>query len=110
MLIFIAANKDNTAITDKASFDAAVATGTVVVDFWAPWCKNCHRVAPAVDTLAASLPSVKFLKVNTTEAEELSVELGVEALPTFLFYKDGKLVGDFKGSDAGKLEAAVRAL
>jgi len=34
------------------------------------------------------------VKVNTAEAEEMSVELGVEALPSFLFYKDGKVVGE----------------
>ena len=109
--MIVAANAGGvTEVTEKTAFDAVVAQGTVVVDFWAPWCKNCHRVAPVVTKLATELTGVKFVKVNTAEAEELSVELGVEALPTFLFYKDGKVVGDFKGSDAAKLEAAIRAL
>jgi len=97
-------------VGDKARFSAVTASGVTVVDFWAPWCKNCKKVAPTVNRLASELSSVKFIKVNTNEAESLSSELGVEALPTFHFYKDGAKVGEFKGSDAAKLEAAIKAL
>jgi len=97
-------------VGDKAGFAAATASGVTVVDFWAPWCKNCKKIAPTVNRLAGELSSFKFIKVNTNEAEALSSELGVEALPTFFFYKDGAKVGEFKGSDAAKLEAAIKAL
>eukprot|EP00349_Pseudokeronopsis_sp_Brazil_P006288 CAMPEP_0202970508 /NCGR_PEP_ID=MMETSP1396-20130829/17279_1 /ASSEMBLY_ACC=CAM_ASM_000872 /TAXON_ID= /ORGANISM="Pseudokeronopsis sp., Strain Brazil" /LENGTH=307 /DNA_ID=CAMNT_0049699027 /DNA_START=73 /DNA_END=996 /DNA_ORIENTATION=+ len=97
-------------VSDKARFDEVVGSGIAVVDFWAPWCKNCKKISPTVSRLASELPAVKFIKVNTNEAEQLSAALGVEALPTFYFYKNGAKVGEFKGSDAAKLEAAVKAL
>ncbi len=53
---------------------------------------------------------MKFVKVNTVDAEELSNDLKIEALPTFQFYKNGQLVGEFKGSDPAKLEEHIRAL
>lgn len=97
-------------VGDKARFSAVTASGVTVVDFWAPWCKNCKKIAPVVNRLASELSSIKFVKVNTNEAEALAAELAVEALPTFHFYKNGALVGEFKGSDAAKFEAAVKAL
>lgn len=97
-------------IADKDAFTAATASGVTVVDFWAPWCRNCKKVGPVVSKLATELTSVKFVKVNTVDAEELSNDLKIEALPTFQFYKNGQLVGEFKGSDPAKLEEHIRAL
>ena len=54
--------------------------------------------------------AVSFVKVNTEELEELRAQQGVDALPTVQFFKNGSKVGEFKGSDAAKLEATVRQL
>jgi thioredoxin 1 len=81
-----------------------------VVDYWAPWCKNCKKVAPLVDRLAQALPNIKFVKVNTMEAEDIASERGIDVLPTLQFYKAGTKIGEFKGSDAAAIEAAIRAL
>ena len=54
--------------------------------------------------------AVSFVKVNTEEQEELRAQQGVDALPTVQFFKNGTKVGEFKGSDAAKLEATVRQL
>lgn len=98
-------------VADKATYESTIASSPItIVDFWAPWCKNCKKIAPTVSRLASELSGVKFVKVNTNEAEALSAELSVEALPTFFFYKNGAKVGEFKGSDATKLEAAIKAL
>jgi len=97
-------------VTTKERFEAITGNGITIVDFWAPWCRNCKKVTPLISRLAAELKNFHFIKVNTVEAEELSNDLKVEALPTFQFYKNGKLVGDFKGTDGAKLEAAIRLL
>lgn len=97
-------------VTTKQRFNEITANGITVVDFWAPWCRNCKKVSPLINRLSHELKNVKFIKVNTVEAEELSNDLKVEALPTFQFYKNGVLAGDFKGTDAAKLEQAIRLL
>jgi thiol-disulfide isomerase/thioredoxin len=97
-------------VVDKTRFDQIVKSGTTVVDFWAPWCRNCKKVTPLLTRLSNEMRNIKFIKVNTVEAEELSNDLKVEALPTFQFYKNGQLVGDFKGTDGDKLEQAIRLL
>lgn len=49
------------------------------------------------------------MKVNTTDAADIADQQGVDALPTVQFFKGGAKVGEFKGSDAAKLEAAIRS-
>jgi alkyl hydroperoxide reductase subunit AhpC len=100
-----------TELTTTAELTAITkANAITVVDFWAPWCRNCKKISPTISKLATELPGIKFVKVNTVDAEELGASLKIEALPTLFFYKNGALVGEFKGSDPTKLEAAVKAL
>jgi peroxiredoxin (alkyl hydroperoxide reductase subunit C) len=114
---FGAANKSDIAteggikeVDTKEGFNAATAgAGLTVVDFWAPWCKNCKKINPVLIKLAGELSNVNFIKVNTQEADALAAEHGVDALPTLQFFKAGKLVGSFKGSDAAKIEEAIRS-
>jgi len=97
-------------VVDSERFASIVsAPGLTVVDFWAPWCRNCKKIAPTVNRLAAELTNVKFITVNTTEAEAIAAEKGVEGLPTFQFYVAGELKGEFKGTKAPELEAAIRS-
>lgn len=98
-----------TAVTDSSSFSSAISkAGLTVVDYWAPWCKNCHKIEPTLNKLASEL-AFSLVKVDTTEAESLAADNGVSALPTVHLYKDGKKVGEVLGSDSAKLEAAIRA-
>ena len=48
-------------------------------------------------------------QINTTEAEEISVEMGVDALPTIQFYRGRKMIGEFKGSDIAVVDRVVRS-
>lgn len=97
-------------IQDKEGLAAATeGPGLTVVDYWAPWCKNCKKITPVLSKLSIELSGVQFVKVNTQEAETLAADQGIDALPSFQFFKAGKLVGSFKGSDATKIEAAIRA-
>ena len=71
----------------------------VVISFWAPWCRNCKKIAPFVDQLAKTNEKLFVYRVNTTFAEDIGAQQGIDALPTFQFFRGGVQLGDFKGSN-----------
>lgn len=65
----------------------------VIVDAYATWCPPCKMLAPIFRELSDEMKgSVKFAKFNTDENQELTKDLNIQAMPTLIFYKDGKEV------------------
>ncbi|KAF9683084.1 hypothetical protein SADUNF_Sadunf05G0175400 [Salix dunnii] len=79
----------------------------IVVDFTASWCGPCKFIAPAVEELAWKLPNVTFLKVDVDELQSVAQEWDVQAMPTFIFLKDGEIVEKYTGANKMKLQEAV---
>lgn len=75
---------------------------TVLVDFWAPWCSYCRRIAPAFEKLAEGRDDIIFAKVNIDEEPLLAHQANIEVIPTLVMYKDGK-AADFEVAPNSKL-------
>jgi thioredoxin 1 len=86
-------------LTD-ADFEAFVAKyPIVVVDCWAPWCGPCRMVAPVIDALAKEMVGkVAFGKLNTDENPRVPTKFNINAIPTLLIYKGGKLADRIVGA------------
>ena len=67
----------------------------VVVDFWGEGCPNCDVYAAAEPSLLSELEGapLRVVKVNAYEQEELARRFGLFGIPTFLLFRDGKLLG-----------------
>lgn len=77
--------------TDENVHDIIASRQPVVVDFWATWCGPCVAMAPVIDRIAQEYEGrVLVGKYNMDEQNDLAVECRVMALPTILFFKDGK--------------------
>lgn len=96
-----------------ADFAGAVVNGdkVAVVDFWAPWCGYCVRMAPVFEEVAGALSDkVNFFKVNTDEEFELARQYQIEVLPTFAIFKNGEMVDKKIGYvPASELKAFIEA-
>ena len=75
----------------SSNYNAEIAKRLVLVDFWAPWCGPCRKMAPVLDEIATEYKgSAKIGKLNTDNYKKFAVEKKIEALPTIVVYKDGK--------------------
>jgi len=76
---------------DESTFDAAVADGTVLVDFWAPWCGPCRLMGPVLRELADEAGGgLTVAKVNVDESPRLAARFRVQAIPLIVILRDGR--------------------
>lgn len=82
----------------EETFDEAIASGTVLVDFWAPWCGPCKMQSPILDKVAGKVGDKAVIaKVNVDQSPALAAKFGVRSIPTMILFKDGQKVRDFIG-------------
>ncbi|RAL52544.1 unnamed protein product [Cuscuta campestris] len=79
----------------------------IVVDFTASWCAPCRFIAPFLAELAKKLPDVVFLKVDVDELSDVARDWAIEAMPTFMFIKEGSIVDKVVGAKKEELQQTI---
>jgi len=101
-------------VKSKADFEAqlkAAENKLVVVDFYATWCGPCKQIAPEIEKFATQFKDeVVFLKVDVDETDELAAEYEIEAMPTFVYIKNKKVLEKFSGANQSKVKETVERL
>ncbi|KAF2012791.1 thioredoxin-domain-containing protein [Aaosphaeria arxii CBS 175.79] len=122
-------------VTQSSELDSILSSSTsVVVDFYADWCPPCRAIAPIFSKLAdehATKGKLAFAKVNVDHVKDVAKRYDVSAMPSFLFFKNGKpspvnvpsikasrsvrttedgLVERVLGADVAALRSVVRSL
>lgn len=83
--------------TDQ-TFGQEVEQGTVLVDFWAPWCGPCKMIAPVLEKIDEEVgDKLKIVKVNVDENPETSGRFGIMSIPTLVVFKGGEPVDKIVG-------------
>jgi thioredoxin 1 len=83
---------------NSANFDSVTSKGLVLVDFWAEWCGPCKMMHPVFDRMAKKYRHIKFARVNVDQNQDISLKFGVQSIPTFIMFKDGKQVDKMIGA------------
>ena len=71
-------------------FESKIASGVVLVDFFATWCGPCKMLSPIVEDIAAECDgSFSVYKVDIDEAEDVAMDFAIMSVPTLIIFKDG---------------------
>ncbi|MEI8389963.1 MAG: thioredoxin [bacterium] len=80
---------------NDTSFDQEVKQSEILalVDFWAPWCGPCRKIAPIIDEISEEYKGrLKVVKVNTDENVRIAQEYSISGIPSILIFKNGEAV------------------
>jgi thiol-disulfide isomerase/thioredoxin len=85
-------------------FDAQTRDGLWLVEFYAPWCAHCKKMAPKLHEVARRAGTMNVGIVDAIANKELAAQLQVVTYPTFFFkasnvaikrYRGGRSVDEF---------------
>ena len=87
---------------NKAQFEQSMhEEKPVLVDYWAPWCVYCRRIAPAYEKIAEEYGDQLVIgKVDIDEEPQLAEAEKIEVIPTLVLYRGGKAVDSIVAPDS----------
>uniref|UniRef100_A0A7S0HE66 Thioredoxin domain-containing protein n=1 Tax=Phaeocystis antarctica TaxID=33657 RepID=A0A7S0HE66_9EUKA len=77
--------------------------GLWLLEFYAPWCGHCKKLAPTYERVATYFAEAKsgsgvhVAKIDATEHPGLAGRFDVKGYPTLLLYRGDRKVADFSG-------------
>jgi len=96
---------------DGATFKVEVDKNRLtVVHFWASWANQCEPMDEAMNILSDELQHVGFVRVEAEEVPDVAMEYEVAAVPTFVFFRSGKVLDRVEGAKAADTSKMIRTL
>jgi thioredoxin 1 len=69
------------------TFDRAIGSEPVVVDFWAPWCRPCKALEPILEQLTDRVP---VARLNIDDYPEIAGRYEILSIPTVMLFSEGE--------------------
>ena len=99
-------------VMNEALFDKHVYEGDkpVLVDFWAPWCVYCRRIAPAMNKIHQQFSDIlDVAQLNIDDFPILARQEQIEVIPTLVLYRGGEVLGSIVAPESkARIEEFIR--
>ena len=92
-------------VTDQNFSEAVLKSDKpVVIDFWAAWCRPCLMMAPIFEEFAREYADkMVFAKLNTDENQQTAFKLGIQGIPTLIFFRGGRETNRIVGLESREM-------
>jgi len=95
--------KEVTQLTKDSFADYMARNPYSMVEFFAPWCGHCKKLAPEYEEAASTFKGrAGFAAVDGTEEEMLSRVYGIQGYPTLKWFFRGRVASDYSGPRTGE--------
>jgi thioredoxin 1 len=93
--------QDETGVNElnSSNFEQTISSEIpTLVDFWAEWCGPCMVMHPVFTRLSRKFKKIRFARLNIDENRDIATKLGIQAIPIFIMFKNGKSVDRLVGA------------
>ena len=79
-------------VNDFKEFNEKIASGRVLVDFFATWCGPCKMLAPLLEEIdeRKEAGDLLIIKVDVDEAGIIAANYGIQSIPTLIVFENGQ--------------------
>ncbi|KAH0766732.1 protein disulfide-isomerase like 2-1-like precursor [Solanum tuberosum] len=95
LFFFSSALADDVVVLTEENFDKEIGHDrAALVEFYAPWCGHCKKLAPEYEKLGASFKKAKSVligKIDCDEHKSICSKYGVQGYPTIQWFPKGSL-------------------
>ena len=86
-------------VNNLSEFNEKIASGRVLVDFFATWCGPCRMLAPILEEIdeRKEAGDLLIIKVDVDEAGEIAAKYGIQSIPTLILFENGTAVKNALG-------------
>lgn len=92
--------RNTVVLVNEHNFKEEVLQSTcpVAVKFGAHWCQPCKKLSPIFEKMSKEMgQKMKFVEIDATSSENLAKKYSITALPTILFFENGKQIDMHRG-------------
>lgn len=93
---------------DLESYRRITSKGKVVVYFTASWCGPCKKIKPVFQAFEAEslskMDDIVYLTIDVDACDDIASKMEIKAMPTFLFYINGKPEVKITGANPTELK------
>ncbi|MBK8501722.1 MAG: thioredoxin [Saprospiraceae bacterium] len=97
-------------MSNKKSFNEIINSDIpVLIDFTAAWCGPCKMMAPILKEVSGRIGEKgKIIKIDIDKNRSIAEKLHIMSVPTFMLYKNGKVLWKKSGvMSAKQLEEVI---